>query len=162
MIMETKNIDAEVQKEWKDSIYKKFPYSKQLEDFGFAHVRITYHDGNTIELAPKIYPTINRTGMKSASVISESGKELFTLDIINDKLICRLRNLVPPVQNHEEMAKIANPKYGHMFFTNPKRCFILSTEGRHVFVWDSGEITEITSWGTIEPYTKPELVEGEE
>jgi len=160
--MEIKNIDAEVQKEWKDSKYQKFPYSKQLEDFGAAHVRLIYQDGNIIEPLSKVYSTISRKNMKSVSVISESGKVLFTLDIINDKLIYRIRNLIPPIQNQEEIKKIANPKYGHMYFSNPKRCFILSTEKRIVFVWDSGEITEISKWANIEPYTKPQLIEGEE
>jgi len=159
--MEIKNIDAEVQKEWKDSKYKKFPYSKQLEDFGAAHVRLIYQDGKVIEPLSKVYSTISRTNMKSVSVISESGKALFTLDIINDKLIYRRRNLIPPIQNQEEIKKVANPKYGHMWFSNPKRCFILSTQGKIVFVWDSGEITELSKWGTIEPYTKPPLIKGE-
>jgi len=161
-IMEIKNIDAEVQKEWENSNYQKFPYSKQLEDLGAAHVRLVYNDGNVIEPLSKHYKGLSRTNMKSASVISESGKILFTLDIVNDKLIYRKRNMVPPIQDQEKMKDLAHPKYGHMWFTNPKRCIILATEGRIVFVWDSGEITEITQWGTIEPYTKPELVEGEE
>jgi len=160
--MEIKNIDAEVQKEWKVSKYKTFPYSRQIEDFGAAHVRLIYQDGKVIEPLSKTYNTITRKNMKSVSVISESGKALFTLDITNDKLIYRRRNLVPPVQNQEELKKVANPKYGHMYFTNPKRCFILSTQGKIVFVWDSGEITTISKWATIEPYTKPQLVKGEE
>jgi len=150
-----KNIDAEVQKEWKDSKYKVFPYSKQIEDFGTAYVRLTYDNGTIVEPLSKHYKKIARTNMKSASVVSESGKVLFTLDIINDNFLYKRRNIVPAIQHQERVKPLANPKYGHMWFSNPKRCFILCTEGRRVFVWDSGEITEISDWGKVAPYNKP-------
>lgn len=157
MVNEVKNIDAEVQKEWKDSKYKKFPFSRQIEDLGAAYAVLTYNDGTTVEPLSKHYNEISRTNMKSISIVSEDGNTLFTLDIINNKLIYRLRNVVPPIQDHEKMRKLANEKFGHMWFSNPKRCFILGTEGRTVFVWDSGEVTEITDWGKVSPYDKPNL-----
>jgi hypothetical protein len=144
-----------------DSAYLKFPFSKQIEDFALAHVRLLYNDGKTVEPLSKHYNGIIRTNMKSVSVISESEKILFTLDIINDKLLYRTRNILPPITEQEKLDKLSHSNYERMDWNNPKRCFILSTEGRTVFVWDSGEIVETTNWSEVRPYNKPNLREEE-
>jgi len=151
------NIDKELNVPYEKSKYKKFPYSKQIEDFGSAHVRLVYNNGTIIESLSKHYKNLDRTNMKSASVVSESDKIIFTLDIVNDKLIYRLRNIVPPIQDQKLLKEVANKKYGKMLWNNPKRAFILATEGKIVFVWDSGQIKEITEWSKQRPYDKPIL-----
>ncbi len=156
-----KRLLDEVQKIRDESVYLKFPFSKQLEDFAEAHVRLIYNDGKVVEPLSKHYTGLVRTNMKSISVIAESGKILFTLPIVNDKLLYRLRNIPPPATYQEELAHLAHPDYDYMNLENPKRCFILSTQGKIVFVWDSGEVTEITKWSQINPYNKPQLLEGE-
>lgn len=153
-----KRLLDEVDAIYQKSQYLKFPFSKQTEDFAEAHVRLIYNDGNIVEpLSKNNYDGLVRKNMKSVSVISESGEALFTLDIINDKLIYRLRNTPPPIQRYEELAHLSHSNYDTMDFDNPKRCFILSTKGRTVFVWDSGEVVEITKWSEIRPYDKPNL-----
>ena len=144
-----------------NSTYLKFPFSKQTEDFSLAHVRLMYNDSKIIEPLSKHYNDIIRTNMKSVSVISESEKILFTLDIINDNLIYRRRNIPPSITEQEELKSLSHSNYERMDWNNPKRCFILSTEGKTVFVWDSGEVVEITKWSEVRPYDKPNLSEEE-
>lgn len=157
-----KELLDQVAKIQSDSTYLKFPFSKQTEDFALAHVRLTYNDGKIVEPLSNHYDGLARTNMKSVSVISEDEKELFTLDIINDKLIYRLRNMPPPIADQEKLKSLSHSNYDRMDFTNPKRCFVLSTEGKTIFVWDSGEIVEITKWSEIRPYHKPDLSEEEQ
>ena len=146
-----------IEKIQNNSTYLKFPFSKQTEDFSLAHVRLLYNDGKTVEPLSKHYNDIIRTNMKSVSVISESGNVLFTLDIINDKLLYRIRNIPPSIIDQKKLVKLSHPNYERIDWNNPKRCFILGTEGRTVFVWDSGEIVEITKWSEVRPYDKPNL-----
>lgn len=134
-------------------------YSKQTENFGKAFVRLTYNDGKIVEPLSKHYNGLKRKGMKSVTVVSASGIPLYTLVLKNDKLIYRLRNTIPSNIAKREIFK----KYQQdMGWNNPKRCFVLATEGKVVFVWDSGETKEFTDWQDENPYHKPTIREDEQ
>lgn len=138
---------------------EQFSYSRQIEDFAGARAILYYNDGRMIDGLSIAYDNFSRENMKAIAIFSETNKELFRMDIVNDKLIYRIRNIIPP--HFEEIQQLSLKKFGHMGFTNPKRCFILATDEKIVFIWDSGEIKHFTEWSSIEPYTKPELM-GEE
>ncbi len=128
-----------------------FTYSKQKHNFGKkeAFVRLTYKNGKVLEPLREHYAKLNRTGLKSATLVND-GKALYTLDIKNDKLVYRIRSFVRGVAGQ-----------GNVFgFNNPKRCFMLGTAGKVVFLWDSGEVKEFDDW-QAPPYDTPELSEAE-
>ena len=127
----------------------KFNYSERKEDLTDAFVRVVYNDGSSCSPLSKNYDGLKRTDMKSATIVSTSGKNLYTLPIKNNKLIYRKRNL-------------ANA-FGDAGFPleQPKRAIILATEGKIIFWWDSKEIKELNKWGNEEPYTCPKLREDE-
>ncbi len=129
----------------------KFNYSKQSENLTDAYVRVVYNDGSKVEPLSKNYNGLKRTDMKSATVVSKSGKNLYTLDIINNQLIYRKRNLMKGIAGNDK----------DFNFTNPKRAVVLATEGKIVFVWDSGEIIELKEWRNEEPYTCPTIRDDE-
>lgn len=128
----------------------KFKYSKRIENLTDAYVRIVYEDGSHVEPLSKHYNGLKRTDMKSATIVSKDGKNLYTLDIVKNKLIYRKRNLCKLV-------------YGVDAFTidDPKRCILLATQGKIVFYWDSNEIKELKDWTKEEPYTCPNLRDDE-
>ena len=129
----------------------KFTYSKQKHNFGDAFVRVIYENGTIVEPLSKNYNGLDRkSSIKSVSVISADGKPIYTLSIVNNKLIYRKRNLA--------RGMVAN---ADISFKNTKRCFILATEGKVAFVWDSEEIKEFKTWGNEEPYTCPNLRDDE-
>jgi len=131
----------------------KFVFSKQKHNFGddsTTHVRLIYNDGTVVEPLKEHYKNIKRVGMKSATVVCNK-KPLYTLNIKNDKLIYRMRNLAKGFAG-EDLS------FG---FNNPKRCFILATEGKVAYVWDSEEVKEFDSFQDYEPYTSPQLTEDE-
>ncbi len=122
-------------------------FSEQKYNLGLdsSFVRATYKDGSTIEPLSKNYKGLKRKGLKSASVIVD-GKPIYTLDIVNNQLTYRLRNLAHGM--------VAN-------FEKTKRCFVLGTKGKVAFVWDSNEIKEFKDWQKVEPYSKPSIFEDE-
>jgi len=127
---------------------EKFTYSKTIENLSDAFVKVIYDDESIVEPLSKNYDGLTRTGLKSAVIVSKDGKPLYTLNIVNDKLIYRKRSLAKGVAgsdtNEHNMA-------------SPKRCIILATEGKVVFFWDSKEIVEHTSWQSEAPYNTPKF-----
>lgn len=130
---------------------KEFTYSKTTSDLSDAYVRIIYNDGKVVEPLSKNYNGLQRTNLKSATIISKDDKPLYTLNLVNNKLIYRKRNLAKGIVGAEKT---------HNFET-PKRCIILATEGKIVFFWDSQEVKEFTDWQNVEPYTCPNLRDDE-
>ena len=129
-----------------------FSYSEQKQNFGKpeAFVRLIYKNGTVLEPLRDHYGKLNRAGLKSATLVN-NGKAIYTLDITNDKLVYRIRNIVRGLSGQKN-------KFG---FDNPKRCFILGTEGKVAFIWDSEEIKEFPSFNNEAPYDSPELSEAE-
>ncbi len=128
----------------------KFNYSKRTEDLTDAFVRIVYNDGSKVEPLSKNYNGLKRTDMKSATIVSKKGKNLYTLPIVNNQLIYRKRNLSEGfVQNSDFPLE------------DPKRCIVLATKGKIVFWWDSTEVKELTEWSKSSPYKCPNLREDE-
>ena len=124
-----------------------FNYSPQKHNFGKAYVRIIYEDGKVIEPLSKHYAELDRSSpIKSATIVSAEGKIIYTLPIKDNVLVYRIRNMARGL--------VPNSKIS---FQNPKRCFIIATKGKIVFVWDSEEIKELTEWEVHEPYTMPKL-----
>jgi len=128
-----------------------FTYSPQKQNFGRAFVRVIYEDGKIVEPLSESYAKLDRKSpIKSATVCDVNGDVIYTLPIVNNKLIYRRRNLARGFGGNEGFT-----------FDNPKRCFILATEGRIAFIWDSEQIKEFTEWQNEEPYTCPNLLEEE-
>ncbi len=123
----------------------KFSVQKYNLGLDSSFVRLIYNDGKIIEPLSKNYTGLDRTNLKSATVIVD-GKPIFTLNIINDQFTYCMRNLAHGI--------IAD-------FDKTKRCFVLATEGKVAFVWDSDEIKQFDDWQDTEPYTKPPIHEGE-
>jgi len=128
----------------------KFKYSKQKEDLTYAYVRVVYNDGSSVEPLSKNYDGLKRTDMKSATIVSKDGKNLYTLPITNNKLIYRKRSLITFITPGLQFDS-----------NNPKRAIMLATEGKIVYWWDSKEIKELNKWGNEEPYKCPNLREDE-
>lgn len=123
----------------------RFKYSKQTENLTDAFVRIVYNDGSRVEPLSKNYNGLKRTDMKSATIVSKNGINLYTLPIVNNKLIYRKRNLQKGIAGNDE----------DFNFSNPKRAILLETEGKIVFFWDSTEIKEMTTYLDYSPYRAP-------
>ena len=114
-------------------------------NFSNAYVRAITNDGASIEPLNEHYNNLDRTKLKSVTVVAD-GKPLYTLQIKNNKLIYRIRNFAKGLVGN-----------GNVSFADPKRCFILATEGEIAFVWDDGDIEGFENWGDQEPYTQPIL-----
>lgn len=127
---------------------EKFTYSKTIENLSDAFVRVIYGDESIVEPLSKNYNNLKRTDLKSAEIISKDGKTLYTLKIVNNKLIYRKRSLAKGIAGNDG---------NEHNFASPKRCIILATEGKIVFFWDSKEIVEHTSWQNEAPYNTPNL-----
>lgn len=162
--MKVENIDNELKKPWEESRYKIFPYSPQKYNFAEAKWRIVYNDGKVIDRpdnpdeAKELYKKISRDNVKSISVVVND-KPIHTLQVKDSKFFIRIKVMVPPIYRQEKLMKENGGK--QMDFTNPKRAFILGTAGTIHYVWDSGEVKELTSWGEIEPYRPINLMECE-
>jgi len=126
---------------------KTIPKRVQLTDLGKASWRVIYNDGTIIDDNHKEAPNGNydkipRTNVKSIGIVDEGGTVLHTVQVKNDKFLICMRNLIRPFRDNQT-------------FQNPKRCFILATDGTIDFIWDDGDIDELDQWGDKEPYTKP-------
>lgn len=127
----------------------KFNYSKQKYDFGKAYCQVLNKDGSTIQPVDVNYVGLDRSKIKAINVIVE-GKILYTLQIKGNKFYYRVRNITPQVESDKRFS-----------INNPKRCFILQTEGKIAFIWDSGEIKEFKNWGDIVQYKAIVLTEND-
>ena len=138
----TKEIDNK--KVWNDDLYKEKDGKRiQLTNFKDAKWRVIYKDGSVVDDDGKgNYAKLKRSGVKSIGIVDGSGTVLHTVQVVNDKFLICLRNTVRG--NRDNVG-----------FDNPKRCFILATEGKQDFVWDDGDIDELDQFGDQEPYTKP-------
>jgi hypothetical protein len=126
----------------------KFTYSPRKVDLVPAFVRVIYEDAKIVEPLSKNYDGLDRKSpMKSATVVTGDGRALYTLPIKNNKLVYRRRNLARGIVGGDS----------DISFSKPKRCFILATEGKIAFIWDSEEIKEFTEWQNEEPYSCPNL-----
>ena len=124
-------------------------FKPQKFNLANARCRVMYNDSSIQDDLGLNYKNLKRVDMKSVTVIAD-GKPIYTLQIINNKLIYRIRNLAQGIAGN-----------GKFSFAEPKRCFILATEGKIVFVWDDGDIDELNDWEVNEPYTKPPLLDEE-
>ena len=137
-------------------------YKKQTINLAGIIYMIVYNDGSFVDRpqadadAGDFYVNLKRKDMKSVSLI-QNGKPIYTMPIKDDKLIIRLRNLAAP--NYIQAAIMERNDGRPMDMSNPKRVFILATEGKIVFFFDDGDIDELTEWGNHEPYSMPELME---
>jgi len=139
-----KDLKKEIQDKpkWADTLYKEKNGKRiQLTDLGKATWRIIYNDGKTVN-GPKGYGKLSRSNVKSISIVDEGGTVLHTVQVKNNKFLICLRSMY-------------RNRPGLDFHNNPKRCFILSTDGKIDYIWDDGDIDEMTEWGDEEPYTKP-------
>lgn len=127
-----------------DEIFKKQKYN-----LANAFCRVMYNDGSSVEPLSDYYKDLKRKDMKSVTVVAD-GKPIHTLQIKNNKLIYRIRNLAQGLAGN-----------GDFSFETPKRCFVLATEGKISFVWDDGDIDELKNWEANEPYTCPVLRDDE-
>lgn len=107
-----------------------------------AYVRVLYNDGSMVEPLSKHYTDLKRKDIKSATIVSEKGKPLHTLQIKNDKLVYRKRT------------------FRHGFDSSPgkhndlKRCIILATDGRADVYWDSDKLVTHQSLDEIGTYMR--------
>jgi len=145
----TKYIAADLDKEiaadikaWNKELYKKDNKGHRIEteDLGKATWRIVYNDGGHVD-GPKGYADLKRTNVKSISVVS-NGKVLHTVQVVNNFFAIRIRNFVKGLVGEAA-------EYG---WIHPKRVFILCTKGNIAFVWDDGDIDELTEFGKHNPY----------
>lgn len=131
---------------WANEMYKEKKGKRvKLTDLGFSKWQVLYNDGSTVtddfNSGTSLYKDIKRQGVKSISILDNNGKILHTVQVVNDKFLICLRNSVRARDG--------------VSFGDPKRLVILATEGEYDFVWDDGDIDELTQWGDEEPYTKP-------
>ena len=124
-------------------------FKDRIYDFSSAYIRAITNDGESIEPINEYYNKLDRKKLKSVTVVAD-GKPLYTLQIKNNKLIYRIRNFAKGLVGN-----------GTVSFADPKRCFILATQGEIAFVWDDGDIEEMTEWKDVEPYTQPVLRDDE-
>ncbi len=128
----------------------KFSFSPRKENLTDAFVRIVYNDGSSVQPLSKNYNGLKRTDMKSATIVSKKGKNLYTLPIVENKLIYRKRSRAHATVEGDDFS-----------IADPKRCIVLATKGKIVFWWDSTEVKELTKWSTESPYKCPNLREDE-
>lgn len=126
--------------EWNKELYKH-----RITDLGKAVWRVMYNDGSHVD-GMAGYADLKRTDVKSISVIVD-GKPIHTLAVKEDRFFIRLRNLARGIVGGDS----------EFNFQNPKRVFILASKNSIAFVWDDGDIDELTQWGDKEPYTMPPL-----
>ena len=125
-----------------------FHYSKQKYDLGKAYCQVLNKDASIIEPLDVNYVGLDRSKIKAINVIID-GKIFYTLQIKDNKLIYRTRSIARQTATDE------------FTFANPKRAIILETKGKIVFIWDSGEIKEFTSYGDIVQYKAPVLTDAD-
>ncbi len=125
-----------------------FNYSKQKYNLGKAHCQVLNKDASIIEPLDANYVGLDRSKIKAINVIVD-GKIFYTLQIKGEKLIYRTRSIARGFGDDD------------FTFANPKRAIILETQGKIVFIWDSGEIKEFTSYGDIVQYKAPVLTDAD-
>ena len=125
-----------------------FKYTSKRENFTDAYCQVVNKDGSIIEPLSKNYEGLDRSKIREVNVIN-NGKTIYTLQVKGNKLIYRKRSMI-----------VTN---GGVDYTtrNPKRAIILETKGKIVFVWDSLEIKEFSSYGDIAQYQAPHYREDE-
>jgi hypothetical protein len=133
----------------------KFKHSVQKFDFTKAYCQVLNNDATTIEPISKNYAGLDRTKIKAINVIAD-GKIIYTLQIKGNKFVYRLRNIARTFGRDDD------PVTSKINFANPKRGFLLETKGKIVFIWDSGEIKELTAYGDISQYKAPVLTENDQ
>ena len=126
-----------------------FNYSKQKFNFTDAYCQVLNKDASIIEPLSKNYVGLDRSKIKAVNLIVD-GKIFYTLQIKGNRLIYRKRSIIRTSPDGDEFTT-----------RNPKRAIILETEGKIVFIWDSGEIKEFKSYGDIVQYQAPKYRDDE-
>jgi len=132
---------------------KNFNYSKQNFNFTDAYVQVVNKDGSKISPLSKNYEGLDRSKIDRVDVIVDD-KIYYSLKIKGNKLIYRKRSIVRSFNATDEQSAA-------LTFNNPKRAIVLETQGKIVFLWDSGETKEYTSYRNIAQYQAPKYREDE-
>ena len=144
----TKEIDDKPK--WNVELYKE-----KIHDFAFAYWRVIYNDGTVVDGPPVKYPDLQRTNVKSISVVIDN-KALHTVQVKDDFFLIRRRNL------SREIGVDPEDEVRPFGMIDPKRCIVLATKGNIAWVWDDGDIDELSDWGDQSPYRKPKQLRPEE